>query len=129
MSELDTIYQRTILHWQQAPGDLERDQPLLARAFKDAQPNRELEDTLERKQRQWQRDLDEAHATLARTTRERNVLQEQLEALQATHHALERHASALEAEAETPELVVVPSVVFEPSESQQLAALGWRKGT
>ena len=71
MSELDDLYARIREAWLEEPEKLEKDQPLLARALREAQPNRDLEYALECKNREVESERRHLAVTRERTNRER----------------------------------------------------------
>jgi hypothetical protein len=132
VSELDIVYGRLRSQWLADPSKLERDEPLLARAFREAQPNRDLEAALEQSKRDYDRALSEAiHATEI-LERERDTAREDLKTVQAQRagearaHAVAQRRLERQLAELRPAEPVAPT--FEADEQEQLAALGWRKG-
>jgi hypothetical protein len=133
MSELDDIYQRAKAAWDTDPAKFEHEQPLLARAFAEAQPNRELADAYESLKHQ----LETEHNALARKAAEATDARDKalatLRAMRAKRDAerhahtnvqrhLERQIQDLQRETAAP-----TPVSIDDDERQRLAALGWRK--
>ena len=121
MSELDDLYVRTRRRWEQDPEKFERDEPLLARAFEgqgeDLGPilslrNRQIAD-LEQKLRSLEREMEDR---LQHAAERHRVLKRDLEAEQ-------RHSAILAGELAEK----AREMAQMPSESETLAALGWRK--
>ncbi|HXJ92611.1 MAG TPA: hypothetical protein VMT20_06980 [Terriglobia bacterium] len=129
MSELDDLYVRTRLLWEQDPEKFERDQPLLARAFSaqqvDQAPARAVFDAhlrkLEGDLKAAQGALEDAH--LAIKVRE-GQLQQEIERLRRSEAVLADRVAQQEQTIE--DLQREPLVA--PDEAERLAGLGWRKG-
>jgi Arc/MetJ family transcription regulator len=132
VSELDDLYLRLKEHWHESPEKLERDEPLLARAFREAQPNRDLQAALEQSKRDFDRAVGESIHAIEALQRERDTAREDLATVQAQRSGEARAHAVIQQRLEgqladsRPREPVTPT--FEADEQQQLAALGWRKG-
>ena len=122
MSELDDLYVRTRRRWEQDPEKFERDEPLLARALSEQQTDlgpvlalraRQI-GTLEQRVRDLERELEDrmAHAAERERALRRDLVAEQ------QHSALLAGELAEKAQ----------EMAQMPSETDTLAALGWKKG-
>jgi septal ring factor EnvC (AmiA/AmiB activator) len=133
VSELDSVYERAKHAWATNAAKFEREQPLLARAFAEAQPNRELAAEFERQKRQVDNERNEFAHEITAVTHERDAALRDIASLRAQRDAerrahttaqryLEGQLTDLQRETARP---LVP--IFDGDEQQQLAALGWRK--
>jgi hypothetical protein len=131
VSEIDIVYGRLQSQWLADPSKLERDEPLLARAFREAQPNRDLGAALEQSKRDYNRALGESIHAIEILVRERDTAREELATVQAQRaaeanaHAATKHLLERQLHKPAPGRLVAPT--FQTDEQQQLAALGWRK--
>jgi predicted nucleic acid-binding Zn-ribbon protein len=133
MSELDGVYRRLKTQWLELPEKLERDEPLLARAFAEAQPNRDLEAAFEQAKRDHDRGLGETAHALQRLEGERDAALDELQVVRTQRLTENRAHAAAEARLEgriaALERQLAPTVepTIDQDEAGQLAALGWRK--
>ncbi len=130
---LDDLYSRLLDNWQRDPSTL--DNPLLARAFEAAEPNRSLQDRLEQVERGLGAEQERYNALkasaakrLAELTRALDDAHAQIDHLKRTGPAKLKAAQKRVKELEH-DLAPPQPVKTQEGEAEQLANLGWRKGT
>ncbi len=130
---LDDLYSRLLNNWQRDPSTL--DNPLLARAFEAGEVNRNLEGKLEQAERGLGAERERYHSLKAHAEQERARLTRELANATAKIDRLQ-HTLTLELNealktiaALERDLLPPQPVKMQQNEAEQLAGLGWRKGT
>jgi predicted nucleic acid-binding Zn-ribbon protein len=127
LSETDDHYQRLKTRWESHPNDFE--DPLLARAFAEAQPNQDIVQQLEALRAISRNQIDELQAQLAASQQKRAALER--DAHQHTEKDMVRLSRIRHLEGELEALKrrprKAPPRAGEVNEREVLAALGWRK--
>ena len=131
MSELDDLYQRAK---DMDPEKLEKDQPLLARAIREAQPNRDLEEHCIELERRLNREERLRTAAVQSLVNERDVQAKHAGTLDAELNRERAQAQRTQRELkgkirELEHKLLPPQVPqYQTHELDQLLDMGWHKG-